>query len=112
MKTCKFMNGWIVKEKHINMVIHALEQGKRGDVYVYGYRVKVEINGGYNYESAVDSLNRFYSRNFIAQVDDFVVMKAGTKYLVLDTSILCESVSEKIDCDNYYNLDYLLEGKF
>ena len=112
MKTCKFMNGWIVKEKHINMVIHALEQGKRGNLYVYGYEVKVEISGAYDYEGAIDNLNGFYNNRIIKRTNDFVVMKAGTKYLVVDATMFCESISEKIDCDNYYNLDYLLEGKF
>lgn len=112
MKTCKFMNGWIVKEKHINMVIHALEYGKRGNLYVYGYEVKIEISGAYNYEGAIDNLNGFYNNRVIKRTDDFVVMKAGTKYLVLDTTIFCETNSKKIDFDNYYNLDYLLEVKF
>lgn len=118
--TYKFMNGWLVKEKDIDEIKEAIWANRATaleKLYVYGWAVKAEMAYCLNYEEIVDSLRYVcYLRGdrFIKESYGFVIMKAGTKYLVLDITALCESCEcgSGFDSDNLYSLYDLLEGKF
>ena len=115
VKAFKFMNGWMVKHKDIDKIeeviwvdrVTALEE-----LYVYGWDVKVEMAYCLNYEEVVNSLRYVCGDRFIEESCGFVIMKAGTKYLVLDITALCESCECGFGSDNLYSLYDLLEGKF
>ena len=64
------------------------------------------------YEEALNSLRYVCGNRFIEESCGFVIMKAGTKYLVLDISTLCETEEFEIVPDDYHRLYDLLEGKF
>ena len=115
VKSFKFMNGWIVKRKHIDAVKDAISINRTvalEGLYVYGWAVKVEMAYCLNYEEAVNSLRYVCGDRFIKESRGFVIMKAGTKYLVLDITALCESCRGSFGSDNLYSLYDLLEGKF
>ncbi len=115
VKTFKFMNGWVVKRKHIDAVKDAITINRTvalEGLYVYGWAVKVEMACCLNYEEAVNSLRYVCGDKFIEESCGFVIMKAGTKYLVLDITALCESCKGGFGSDNLYSLYDLLEGKF
>ena len=115
VKAFKFMNGWIVKRKYIDEVKDAISINRTAaleSLYVYGWEVKVEMAYCLNYEEAVNSLRYVCGDRFIEESCGFVIMKAGTKYLVLDITALCESCKGGFDSDNLYSLYDLLEGKF
>ena len=82
------------------------------ELYVYGWAVKVEMAYCLNYEEAVNVLRYVCGDRFIEESYRFVIMKAGTKYLVLDISTLCETEEFEIVPDDYHRLYDLLEGKF
>ena len=115
VKAFRFMNGWIVKRKYIDEVKDAISINRTAaleELYVYGWAVKVEMARCLNYEEAVNSLRYVCSDRFIKESRGFVIMKAGTKYLVLDITALCESCKGVFGSDNLYSLYDLLEGKF
>lgn len=115
VKAFKFMNGWVVKHKHINAVKDAISINRTltlESLYVYGWDVKVEMAYCLNYEEAISALRHVCGDRFIEESCGFVVMKAGTKYLVLDITALCESCRGSFGSDNLYSLYDLLEGKF
>ena len=115
VKSFKFMNGWIVKRKYIDEVKDAISINRTAaleSLYVYGWDVKVEMAYCLNYEEAVNSLRYVCGDRFIEESCGFVIMKAGTKYLVLDITALCESCKGGFGSDNLYSLYDLLEGKF
>ena len=115
VKAFKFINGWIIKRKHIDAVKDAISinrtTGLEG-LYVFGWAVKVEMSYCLNYEEAVNVLRHVCGDRFIEESCGFVIMKAGTKYLVLDITALCESCKGGFGSDNLYSLYDLLEGKF
>ena len=115
VKAFKFMNGWIVKRKYIDEVRGAISINRTltlESLYVYGWDVRVEMAYCLNYEEVVNSLRYVCSDRFIKESRGFVIMKAGTKYLVLDITALCESCKGSFGSDNLYSLYDLLEGKF
>ena len=115
VKAFKFINGWIIKCKHIDAVKDAISINRTvalEELYVYGWAVKVEMAYCLNYEEAVNSLRYVCGDRFIEEFRGFVIMKAGTKYLVLDITALCESCRGSFGSDNLYSLYDLLEGKF
>ena len=117
VKAFKFMNGWIVKRKYIDEVKDAISINRTAaleSLYVYGWDVRVEMAYCLNYEEAVNTLRYICGDRFIEESCGFVIMKAGTKYLVLDITALCESCEcgSGSDSDNLYSLYDLLEGKF
>lgn len=115
VKAFKFMNGWIVKRKYIDEVKDAISINRTAALerlYVYGWAVKAEMAYCLNYEEAVNSLRYVCGDRFIEESCGFVIMKAGTKYLVLDITALCESCKGGFSSDNLYSLYDLLEGKF
>ena len=114
-KAFKFMNGWIVKHKHIDVVKDVISTNRTltlESLYVYGWAVKVEMAYCLNYEEAVNTLRYVCGDRFIEESCGFVIMKAGTKYLVLDITAICESCKGSFGSDNLYSLYDLLEGKF
>ena len=115
VKSFKFMNGWVVKHKHIDAVKDAISINRTltlESLYVYGWDVKVEMAYCLNYEEAVNVLRHVCGDRFIEESCGFVIMKAGFKYLVLDMTALCESCKGSFGSDNLYSLYDLLEGKF
>ena len=113
--TYKFMNGWLVKEKDIDKIKKAIQIDKATaleKLCIYGWLIKVEINSNLNYKEAVKQLRYLCNDIFIEEINDFVIMKAGAKYLVLDISMLCETEEFGILLDDYHQLYDLLEGKF
>ena len=113
--TYKFMNGWLVKEKDIDKIKKAIQIDKATaleKLYVYGWAIRAEMNSGLNYKEAVEQLRYVLGDIFIEEVNDFAIMKAGAKYLVLDMFMLCETEELGIKSDDYYQLYDLLEGKF
>ena len=115
VKAFRFMNGWIVKRKYIDEVKDAISINRTAaleELYVYGWAVKAEMAYCLNYEEAVNSLRYVCGDRFIEESCGFVIMKAGTKYLVLDITALCESCRGNFGSDNLYSLYDLLEGKF
>lgn len=115
VKAFRFMNGWIVKRKYIDEVKDAISINRTAaleELYVYGWAVKAEMAYCLNYEEAVNSLRYVCGDRFIEESCGFVIMKAGTKYLVLDITALCESCKGSFGSDNLYSLYDLLEGKF
>ena len=115
VKAFKFMNGWVVKHKHIDAVKDAISINRTvalEELYVYGWAVKAEMAHCLNYEEAVNSLRYVCGDRFIEESCGFVIMKAGFNYLVLDITALCESCKGGFGSDNLYSLYDLLEGKF
>ena len=117
VKSFKFMNGWVVKHKNIDEIEEAIcVNGTIAleELYVFGWDVKAEMAYCLNYEEAVNSLRYVCGDRFIKESRGFVIMKAGTKYLVLDITAFCESCEcgSGFDADNLYSLYNLLEGKF
>ena len=115
VKAFKFMNGWIITRNHLDEVSDALSINRTvalESLYVYGWAVKVEMANCLNYEEAVNVLRHVCGNRFIEESCGFVIMKAGTKYLVLDITALCESCKGSFGSDNLYSLYDLLEGKF
>ena len=117
VKNFKFMNGWVVKRKYIDEVKDAISINRTAaleSLYVYGWDVKVEMACCLNYEEAVNVLRHVCGDRFIEESCGFVIMKAGTKYLVLDITAFCEfcECGSGSDSDNLYSLYDLLEGKF
>ena len=115
VKAFKFMNGWIIKHKDIDKIEEAIWVNRATaleELYVYGWAVKVEMARCLTYEEAVNSLRYVCGNRFIEESCGFVIMKAGTKYLVLDITALCESCKGGFGSDNLYSLYDLLEGKF
>ena len=115
VKAFKFMNGWIVKHKDIDKIEEAIWVDRTialEELCVYGWAVKAEMARCLNYKEAVNSLRYVCSDRFIKESRGFVIMKAGTKYLVLDITALCESCRGGFGSDNLYSLYDLLEGKF
>ena len=116
-KAFKFMNGWVVKHKDIDKIEEAIWVNRATalkELYVYGWAVKVETAYCLNYEEAVNSLRYVCGDRFIEESCGFVIMKAGTKYLLLDITALCESCEceSGSDSGNLYSLYDLLEGNF
>ena len=114
-KGFKFMNGWMVKQKDIDKIEEAIWADRAtalGELYVYGWAVKVKMAYCLNYEEAVNVLRHVCGDRFIEESCGFVIMKAGFKYLVLDITALCESCRGSFGSDNFYSLYDLLEGKF
>ena len=115
VKSFKFMNGWVVKSKHIDAVKDAISinrtTGLEG-LCAFGWAVKVEMAHCLTYKEAVNVLRHVCGDRFIEESCGFVIMKAGTKYLVLDITALCESCKGGLGSDNLYSLYDLLEGKF
>src|SRR5574344_1718915 len=115
VKAFKFMNGWMVKQKDIDVVKDAISINRTltlESLYVYGWDVRVEMAYCLNYEEAVNVLRHVCGDKFIEESCGFVIMKAGTKYLVFDITALCESCKGSFGSDNLYSLYDLLEGKF
>ena len=115
VKAFKFMNGWMVKHKDIDVVKDAISINRTltlESLYVYGWDVRVEMAYCLNYEEAVNVLRHVCGDRFIEESCGFVIMKAGFKYLVLDITALCESCRGSFGSDNLYSLYDLLEGKF
>ena len=115
VKAFKFMNGWVVKRKYIDEVKDAISINRTAaleSLYVYGWEVRVEMANCLNYEEAVNVLRHVCGDRFIEESCGFVIMKAGTKYLALDITTLCESCKGSFGSDNLYSLYDLLEGKF
>ena len=113
--TYKFMNGWLVEEKDIDKIKKAIyvdRQTALEKLYVYGWVIRAEMNSGLNYKEAVEQLRYVLGDIFIEEVNGFAIMKADTKYLVLDISHLCETEEFGILPDYYRQLYDLLEGKF
>lgn len=114
-KAFKFMNGWVVKHKDIDKIEEAIWVNRAltlESLYVYGWDVKVEMAYCLNYEEAVNVLRHVCGNRFIEESCGFVIVKAGTKYLVLDITALCESCTISFGSNNLYSLYDLLEGKF
>ena len=115
VKAFKFMNGWMVKHKDIDKIEEAIWVDRATaleKLYVYGWAIRAEMNSGLNYKEAVEQLRYVLGDIFIEESCGFVIMKAGTKYLVLDITALCESCRGGFGSDNLYSLYDLLEGKF
>ena len=115
VKAFKFMNGWIIKHKDIDKIEEAIWVNRTltlESLYVYGWDVKAEMAYCLNYEEAVNSLRYVCGDRFIEESCGFVIMKAGTKYLVLDITALCETEEFGVLPDDYHQLYDLLEGKF
>ena len=115
VKAFKFMNGWVVKHKDIDEVKDAISTNRTAaleSLYVYGWDVKVVMAYCLNYEEAVNVLRHVCGDRFIKESCGFVIMKAVTKYLVLDITALCESCKGGFGSDNLYSLYDLLEEKF
>ena len=115
VKAFKFMNGWVVKHKDIDKIEEAIWVDRATaleELYVYGWAVKAEMAYCLNYEEAVNTLRHVCGDRFIEESCGFAIMKAGTKYLVLDITALCESCKGGFGSDNLYSLYDLLEGKF
>ena len=115
VKAFKFINGWIIKHKDIDKIEEAIWVNRATaleELYVYGWAVKAEMAYCLNYEEAVNSLRYVCGDRFIEESCGFAIMKAGTKYLVLDITALCESCKSGFGSDNLYSLYDLLEGKF
>lgn len=113
--TYKFMNGWLVKIKDIDKIKTAIQIDRATaleKLYVYGWAIRAEMNSGLDYKEAVKQLRYVCEDIFIKEVNGFVIMKAGAKYLVLDMSMLCETEELGIKSDDYYQLYDLLERKF
>ena len=113
--TYKFMNGWLVKIKDIDKIKKAIQVDRATaleKLYVYGWAIRAEMNSGLNYKEAVEQLRYVLGDIFIEENNDFVIMKAGTKYLVLDITAICESCKGVFGSDNLYSLYDLLEGRF
>ena len=113
--TYKFMNGWLIKIKDIDKIKKAIQVDRAialEKLYVYGWAIRAEMNSGLNYKEAVEQLRYVLGDIFIEEVNDFAIMKAGAKYLVLDMFMLCETEELGIKSDDYYQLYDLLEGKF
>ena len=94
VKAFKFMNGWVVKHKNIDKIEEAIWVDRTTaleELYVYGWAVKVGMAHCLTYEEAVNVLRHVCGDRFIKEFRGFVIMKAGTKYLVLDITALCES---------------------
>ena len=109
------MNGWLVKIKDIDKIKKAIQVDRATaleKLYVYGWAIRAEMNSGLNYKEAVEQLRYVCEDIFIEEVNDFAIMKAGAKYLVLDMSMLCETEELGIKSDDYYQLYDLLEGNF
>ena len=115
VKAFKFINGWIIKRKHIDAVKDAISINRTvalEGLYVYGWAVKVEMAHCLTYEEAVNALRHVCGDRFIEESCGFVIIKAGAKYLVLDISMPCETEEFGILPDDYHQLYDLLEGKF
>ena len=115
VKAFKFMNGWMVKHKDIDKIEEVIWVDRATaleELYVYGWDVRVEMAYCLNYEEAVNVLRHVCGDRFIEESCGFVIMKAGTKYLVLDITALCESCKGNFGSDNLYSLYDLLEEKF
>ena len=115
LMTYKFMNGWLVKIKDIDKIKKAIQVDRATaleKLYAYGWAIRAEMNSGLNYKEAVEQLRYVLGDIFIEEVNDFAIMKAGAKYLVLDMFMLCETEELGIKSDDYYQLYDLLEGKF
>ena len=115
VKAFKSMNGWVVKHKDIDKIEEAIWVDRATvlkELYVYGRAVKAEMAYCLNYEEVVNSLRYVCGDRFIEESCGFVIIKAGTKYLVLDITALCESCRGSFGSDNLYSLYDLLEGKF
>ena len=115
VKAFKFMNGWVVKHKDIDKIEEAIWVDRATaleELYVYGWAVRVEIASCLSYKEAISSLRYVCGDIFIEEVNGFAIMKADTKYLVLDISHLCETEEFGILPDYYRQLYDLLEGKF
>ena len=115
VKAFKFMNGWIVEHKDIDKIEEVIWVNRTltlESLYVYSWAVKVEMAYCLNYEEAVNTLRYVCGDRFIEESCGFVIMKAGTKYLVLDITALCESCTGGFGSGNLYSLYDLLEGKF
>ena len=113
--TYKFMNGWLVEEKDIDKIKKAIyvdRQTALEKLYAHGRTVRAEIASCLSYKEAISSLRYVCGDIFIEEVNDFAIMKAGAKYLVLDMFMLCETEELGIKSDDYYQLYDLLEGKF
>ena len=113
--TYKFMNGWLVKEKDIDKIKKSIRVSRKEaleDLYVYGWAIRAEIDTALNYKEAIITVFYLFEDVFIERANDFAIMKAGTKYLVLDISMLCETEELGIKSDNYRQLYDMLEGKF
>ena len=107
------MDGWLSIRTLIKLKKRFGSIGKRlWKNYIYSWAVKVEMACCLNYEEAVNSLRYVCGDRFIEESCGFVIMKAGTKYLVLDITALCESCRGSFGSDNLYSLYDLLEGKF
>ena len=103
--TYKFMNGWLVKIKDIDKIKKAIQVDRATaleKLYVYGWVIRAEMNSGLNYKEAVRQLRHICGDTFIEELNGFVIMKAGGKYLVLDTSLLCETEEIGTKLDDYY----------
>ena len=115
VKAFKFMNVWVVKHKDIDKIEEAIWVDRATaleELYVYGWVIKAEMAYCLNYEEVVNSLRSVCGDRFIEESYRFVIMRAGTKYLVLDITALCESCRDSFSSDNLYSLYDLLEGKF
>ena len=115
VKAFKFMKGWVVKQKDIDKIEEAIWVDRATaleKLYVYGWAVKAEMAYCLNYEEVVNSLRYVCGDRFIEESCGFVIIRAGTKYLVLDITALCESCTISFGSDNLYSLYDLLEGKF
>ena len=113
--TYKFMNGWLVKEKDIDKIKKAIQVDRATaleKLYVYGWVIRAEMASCLSYKEAISSLRYVCDDIFIEEINGFAIMKAGTKYLVLDISILCETEELGILPDDYRQLYDLLKGKF
>ena len=113
--TYKFMNGWLVKIKDVDKIKKAIQIDKATaleKLCIYGWIVRAEINSNLNYKEAVKQLRYLCNDIFIEEINGFVIMKAGVKYLVLDITAFCESCKGVFGSDNLYSLYDLLEGKF
>lgn len=113
--TYKFMNGWLVKVKDIDKIKKAIyvdRQTALEKLYVYGWAIRVEMDSGLNYKKAIEQLYYACEDAFIKKIHDFAIMKAGTKYLVLDISMLCETEEFGILSGDYYRLCDLIKDEF
>ena len=113
--TYKFMNGWLVKEKDIDKIKKAIRVNRKEaleDLYVYGWAIRAEIDTALNYREAIIQVFYLFGDVFVERVNDFAIMKAGTKYLVLDISMLCETEEFGIVSGDYYRLCDLIKDEF
>ena len=111
VKAFKFMNGWIVKHKDIDEIKEAIWANRATaleELYVYGWAVKVEMDSDLNYKKAIEQFHCACEDAFIKKIHGFAIMKAGTKYLVLDISMLCETEEFGIVSGDYRKLYDLL----